>query len=824
MARDVHFEAPMNVRYAIRLLIKSPGFALVAILTLALGIGVNSAIFSIVDAVMLRPLPYPEPERLVSLSEKAGKQGPDNVSTSGQPLGGGADSRMVVAPANLVDYQKQKHTFLGLAGFESSGMNLTGSGLPETLSGEAVTQNFFSVLGIAPAQGRAFLPSEDRPGADHVVILSDKFWRSHFGADPQILGRAITLNNEKYTVVGIMPPDFQTPRQIAMSSVVSYLVPAAYPEKLLANHADHRVLVVGRLRPGATLASAQAELSSISEGLAAQYPQSNKGLAADIVPLATEINFKARASLAILLGAVGLILLISCANLANLLLVRAIGRQREITIRFALGASRSRIIGDLLVQSAVLAIAGCGVGLLFGAWTQHFLVSLAPPNLPRLDTAALNPRVMLFTLALSLVTGIVFGLMPAWQASKARPAEAMRATDRNLAGSSVMRWRNLLMTAEIAVSMILLVGAGLLLKSFVTLNGVSLGITTERVLAMTIGLPDTRYGTPEKRNAFFEELTERVSHLPGVESAGYANRMPMRGGWSSNARIENHTNDGDADYQAVNPSYFATLGVKLQRGRLLTPADRNGSLPVAVVSEEFVRHYLPAEDPIGRRFRRGEGDPWINIVGVVSDIRRSGKDSILRPEVFFPAAQTASYNVRLSDFAFRASGNPKTLMTAVQQQVWAIDKDQPVTQVKTLEEVISQSVSERRFQTLLLGMFAALALILAMIGIYGVISYSVSQRIPEIGLRMALGASRGGILSMVIGRAMLLVAIGIVAGGAGAYSLSQYLKSVLFEVKPGDPITYATIAMLLSIVALAASFLPARRAMRVDPMIALRYE
>jgi putative ABC transport system permease protein len=812
-----------NLRYAVRLLMKSPGFALVAILTLALGIGVNSAIFSVVDAVMLRPLLYPEPERLVSIWEEKVHEGPNDTSTSGQNIGGrSSPSRMTVAPANLIDYQKQGASFTSLAGFKINGMNLTEAGPSERLAGEAVTANYFSVLGVSPLQGRAFLPEEDRPGANRVVIISDDLWRTRFGSDQRMLGSAITLDSEKYTVVGILAPGFHSPSQFNMTDRVVFFVPAAYPTDLLSHHGDHEINVIGRLKPGATLASEQAEIDAISARLAQQYPPTNKDMKTGMAPLSADISRNARTSLAVLLGAVGLILLIACANLANLLLVRAIGRQREITIRFALGASRVRVIGELLAQSMVLAVLGCLTGLVFGVWTQKLLVTLAPGNLPRLDTAALNGRVLLFTLCLSLLTGLLFGIFPAWQASKSKPVAAMRASERNLAGTSVMRWRNLLMVTEIAVSMVLLVGAGLLLKSFITLNGVDLGFTTERVLAMNINLPDTRYTTGDRREAFFHDLADRVSQLPGVEQVGYANRMPMRGGWSSDVSVENHDRLISADYQAVSPGYFPTLGITLMRGHLLTPADRCGSLPVAVVNNEFVRRALPNEDPVGRRFRRT--NDWITIVGVVSDIRRSGKAGEVKPEVYLPAAQPALYPVRLADFAFRAAGDPKTLMAAVQQQVWAIDKDQPITNVKTLEEVISQSVATRRFQTLLLGLFASLALILAMVGIYGVISYSVSQRTPEIGIRMALGASRGGILKMVIGRAMLLVAVGIATGAAGAYALSEYLKSLLFEVKPGDPWTYASLAILLAVVALTACMVPARRATRVDPMIALRYE
>jgi predicted permease len=818
---------PMNnLRYAVRLLLKSPGFALVAIFTLALGIGVNSAIFSVVDAVILRPLPYLEPDKLVSLWEAAGAQGPDNVKTGGQILGGHADGgRMPVAAANFIDYQKQQHSFSGMAGFEMTGMNLTESGPPERLSGEKVTANYFSVLGVGPAQGRGFLPEEDRPGTNYVAVITDELWRNRFGADPRMLGSTLTLEGAKYMVIGIMSPGFRSPTHFTAADRLAFLVPAAYPAGMLADHGDHEINVLARLNPGVTIDAARAELATISHGLAQRYPGTNRNLRADIAPLASDLVRNERTSLLVLLGAVGLILLIACANLANLLLVRAIGRQREITIRFALGASRARIIGELLAQSAVLALLGSAAGLVFGVWTKHFLVALAPNGLPRLDTAAIDARVVIFTILLSVITGLICGIVPAWQASRARPAEAMRATDRNLAGSSVMRWRSLFMIAEVGVSMVLLVGAGLLLKSFTTLSGVDLGIATERVVNMRITLPEVRYPTPERRAAFFEDLAERANQLPGMQAVAFANNFPLKGGWSSNFRPEGQADAGkDADYQAVSPGYFSTLGIALQRGRLLTPADRAGAEPVAVVNTALVHQFFSSEDPIGRRFRRSEQTPWATIVGVVSDVRRGGKAGKLNPQVYFSAAQTALYPVRLSEFSFRSAGDPKQLVTAVQKQVWAIDKDLPVTNVRTYDEIVSQSVSERRFQTLLLGLFASLALILAMVGIYGVISYSVSQRTPEIGIRMALGATRGGILKMVMGRAMLLVAVGIAAGWAGAFALSRYLKSLLFEVKPGDPWTYASLAILLAMVALAAALIPARRATRVDPMIALRYE
>jgi putative ABC transport system permease protein len=810
-----------NLRYAVRLLLKSPGFALVAILTLALGIGVNSSIFSLIDAVMLRPLPYPEPDRLVSLWEEPVGDGPQNSNTSGQTLASGGKRQMVVSPANLMDYQKS-HSFLSLAGCAVVGMNLTESGPPDRLFGEQVTANYFPTLGVSPAQGRGFLPSEDQPGSNHVLIATDQFWRSRFGADPHFLGSSVTLDNEKYTVVGILPAGFQSPRQFGMSIPLLYYVPAAYTPAQLAAHETHFINVIGRLKAGVTLAAARAELDGISQSLAQSYPKACKNVKTGTDSLAMDISHGIRTSLFVLLGAVGLILLIACANLANLLLVRAIGRQREIAVRFALGASRSRVIWELLAQSIVLAAAGCVAGLAFGYWTQRLLIAFAP-HMPRLEEASMNERVLLFSIGLSIVTGLVCGVVPAWQASNSNPVEAMRASERHLAGSAVLRWRGMFMIAQLAVSMILLVGAGLLLKSFVTLNRVELGIVTERVINMRITLPDIGYPTKERRAAFFEDLTARVSTLPGVEAVAFANNFPLRGGWSSNFLPEGLPDpNADADYQAVSPGYFSTLGIPLQRGRLLTPADRAGGQSVALVNSEAVRRFFPNMDPIGRRIKcSGE---WVTIVGVVSDVRRGGKSAKINPQVYLPAMQTALYPVRLSELAFRSASDPKQLLAAVQQQVWAIDKDLPVTNVKTYDEIISQSVSERRFQTLLLGMFAALALILAMIGIYGVISYSVSQRVPEIGIRMALGATRGGILAMVIGRAMLLVGIGIAAGAGGAYGLSQYLQSLLFEVKAGDPLTYLSVAFLLAVVAFAASLIPARRATRVDPMIALRYE
>jgi predicted permease len=810
-----------NLRYSLRLLAKSPGFTLIAVLTLALGIGVNSGIFTIVDAVMLRPLPYSEPDRLVSLWEVVTGPRPSNMSSSGS---GEGPHRTSVAPANLIEYRNGASSFSGIAGHELAAMNLTENGPPERIWGERVTSSYFAVLGVQPQRGRGILREEDRPGASNVVVISHELWQRRFGSDSDLIGTAITLDGLKYRVVGIMASGFQSPLQFGFDERLHFFVPAAYPAELLANHGDHEIDVVARLRPGASIQRAQAELDAISSGLATRFPESNKNLKTSIAPLADDIARGVRTSMLVLLGAVGLILLIACANLANLLMVRAAGRQREISIRIALGASRRRVMTELMTQTLVLAAFGCAAGLACGVWTRHLLVTFAPAGIPRLDSAALDGRVLSFTLLLSLGTGLLFGLVPSWQVSAVRPVDTLKSNERSFANSAVMRWRNVLMISEIAVSMMLLIGAGLLLRSFVALNGVDLGFATEHVLAMNINLPEARYRTPEQRFAFFDDLTARVGGMPGVIAAGVSNRMPMRGGWSGSFQLDGVDGDFDCDLQAVTPGYFQTLGISLLRGRLLTAADRKGAPPVAIVNSNFVNTLLHGQDALGRRARRNPRSPWFTIAGVVSDVRRGGKAAAVNPEMYFPAAQTNLYPVRLADFAFRAAGDPKSLIAAVEQQVWAIDRDQPVTNIKTLDEVISQSVAQRRFQTLLLVLFAALALILALVGVYGVISYSVSQRTGEIGLRIALGAARADILRLVIARAMSLVVIGIAAGAAGAYTLSRSLTALLFEIKPTDPFTYGAIAALLGFVALAACYIPARRATRVDPMVALRYE
>ena len=800
-----------NVRYALRLLRKSPGFTAVAVATLALGIGANTAVFSVVDAVMLRPLPYAAPERLVSLWEI-------NEERPG--------SRSTVAPANFVDYVRDTRSFEGLAGLATTSMSLTKIGTPEQVVGEAVTWNYFAVLGVTPAIGRSFLPEEDRPGREHVVILSDALWRGRFAADRAILGRPVTLNGERYDVVGVMPPAFQPVTQIGSTTAVAFFVPAAYPDELLNNHGDHEIRVVGRLKPDVALQQGQADLLNVSMGLERRFPQTNTGVRARIAPLNDDIVRNVRTSMLVLLGAVGLVLLVACVNLANLLIVRAIGQRQEMAIRMALGASRGQLAVELLTRGAALAALGGAAGLLCGVWTRDALVAMAPSSIPRLDNLVVSPRVLALTALVSLATGILAALLPAIQMSRCEGVSTLRVTEQSASGSrSIMRWRGALMAAEIAAAMVLAIGAGLLVRSLARLNAVELGFETDRVLTLIVRLPDAKYGDQRARARFFEDLTPKIQAIPGVRHAAFANQFPMRGGWGSGFKMSGTDEVRDADFQAVSPDYFAALGIPLVRGRLLTPEDRDGSLHVAVVSQTFVREFAGDPDPIGQQFTRGApGMPVVTIVGVVGEVRRDGKEAKLVPQVYLPAAQPDVYPVRLSAIAIRATGDPHALVSSVQRAVWSIDPDQPITGVRTLDEVLAASTAQRRFNMTLLASFAALAVALALVGVYGVIAHSVAQRTREIGIRVALGATRRDVVALVVKAGLRWSLAGVAVGVFGALALSRLMTGLLFGVTASDPVTFAAMAASMIGVAVAASYIPARRASSVDPIAALRTE
>jgi putative ABC transport system permease protein len=812
-----------DLRQGARALAKAPGFTAVAVLTLALGLGINTAIFSAVSAVMLRPLPYPQPDRLISLWEENTRQEAQGSSSGVQAGRAGSSARTTVSVANIDDYVKSG-AFEGVASYALQPVNLTGIGTPERIPSEEVTWNFFSVLGIAPARGRAFLPEEDRSGA-LAAIVTDGFWQRRLGAAGDALGRSILLDGQPCRIVGILPPGFQSPLQIGLKTPVEVYLTASYSSDLLTNRGDHEVNVVARLKAGVSVASAQAALNTVSANLGRQYPDTNRWIRAAVAMLRDDLARGVEQSLLALLGASGLIVLIACVNVANLLMVRAAGRRHESSVRMALGAGRTGLMRQLLTEGLLIAAAGCLAGIALGRALMAGLTAIAPPGIPRIESARLDWRVFVVSAALAAATALIFGMAPAWQASQAKPVDALRTSARGMGGAAQARWRTVLTIAEVALSLILLVGAGLLLRSFSALMRVDLGFQPDHVIAMNVSLPQSHYPDATARLQFFERLEERLRALPGVQSVAYANRMPMRGGWSSGIFL-----DGDPDrrsspdFQAVNPGYFQTLGIPLLRGRSLNAQDTAASTPVAVVNLSFGRQLLEGGDPVGHFMQRGPGAPKILIVGVVNDIRRAGKEGEMKPEVYLCAGQTQLYPVQIADLAVRTAGDPHALVNAISSEVWAIDKDQPVTNVRTLDEVIDLAVSERRFQTLLLAIFAAVAVALAIVGIYSVLAFSVSQRIAELGIRVALGARPAAIFRLVLRQAGTLIATGIVLGIAGAYGLTRFLQDLLFQVKATDWRAYAGAAALLAAVGVIAALIPARRGARVDPMVVLRQE
>ncbi len=642
-----------------------------------------------------------------------------------------------------------------------------------------------------------------------MVVISHELWQQRLGGDRGVIGRTITLDGGRQPML--------------------FLVPDCWPPNILHNRGEHYDHAIARLKPGVPLAQAQSEMQTIGVRLAKAYPQTNRNTALGVAPLGADMVRRVRTAMLVLLGAVGLVLLIACANVANLL-ARSAGRSREVAIRLAMGAGRWRIVRELLVESAMLAVLGCALGLVLGAWTRDLLVAIAPKNIPRLDTAALSWRVLGFTGMLATLTVFLFGMIPAWQVSGIRPNMALKSAERSTGGSAVLRWRSALMAAEVALALMLLVGGALLWKSFVRVTGVDLGFEADRVLMMLVNLPDLRYPDGARRLAFFQELEQRVERLPGVQSAGFTFRGPMRGGWGSvyetpeGPGSEPDFRGREADFEPVSLRYFETLGIPILKGRAFTPADKEGAPPVAIVNQVLARKLFPNGDAVGHRIRRSGARDWETIAGVVGEVHLQSQTEKAHPQIFFPAAQTSLYPVHVADFAIRTAGAPLAIVRDVQRQVWAIDKDQPVTRVETLEEVVSASVAQRRFQAALLLLFASVALALAVVGVYGVISYAVAQRTPEIGLRLALGAQRHNILGLTMARALGPILAGLAAGLAGALAASRLLTSLLFEVKPSDPATFALVAAMLGVVALGACLIPARRATRVDPMVALRYE
>jgi putative ABC transport system permease protein len=802
-----------DLRYGLRMLWKKPGFTVVAILALALGIGANTAIFSVIYTVLLSPLPFKNSERLVWIWET-------------NP-GAGIKTEPASLP-NYTDWKTQGQSFESAAAFIKSSLTLTSDGEPERLPVTYTSANFFSVLGAEPALGRSFMEEENTTGKHRVVILSQSLWRRRFGANPGIIGQSITLNGVPFTVIGVLPGGFKdpTPEQTRPAELWA---PLAYDFERMARRSDF-LNVVARLKQGVSPQAAQAEMNTITSRLAQQYPDSNTGWSTIVMPLHERMVGDVRSALWLLMGVVGFLLLIACANVANLLLARSTARQQEIAIRRALGADRIRLIRQFLTESVLLSVTGGLLGSLVAMWGVDILVALSPGNIPRLDEVGLNWKVLAFTLFVSLLTGIVFGLLPALHATSPNLTETLKEGGRSSTeGIRGSRLRNSLVVAEIAISLVLLVGAGLMIRSFARLQAVDPGFRPERILTMDMLLPSSKYKETAQVSTFFDQFSSRLSGVPGVESVGAVSTLPLSGGgdiitFLVEGRPEQPPGQSeDAEYRVVTPGYFATMGVPIVRGEGFTERHNADAPAVMVINETFARRYFPGEDPVGKRLNIGdpEKSPWRTIVGIVKDVRHEGLATEAYPQMYSPLAQTPR---RAMTLVARTTGAPLSLVPNVRQELTSLDKDQPLYNVRTMEQVLAQSIARQRFQMLLIAIFASVGLILASVGIYGVISYSVTQRTHEIGIRMALGAQARDVLKMVLGQGMILTLVGVGVGLGFALLLTRVMASLLYNVSATDPLTFVGVSALLSLVALLACLIPARRAMRVDPMEALRYE
>jgi putative ABC transport system permease protein len=807
-----------DVQYAARVLWKSPGFTAVAVIALALGVGANTAIFSVVNAVLLKPLGYRDPGQLVLINHNYPK----------------LDLKASVSAPGFAYYRDNAKSFSDMAAATGWSVNLTGEGEPERLQGLATTPNLFALLGVDAAAGRAFTAEEGQAGSNKVVVLGDAFWRRRFGG-VSVVGKNLMLNGEPYTVVGVMPPGVEYGREWSGQSPDLWSPIAFTPQQLDPNTSltNEYLGVLARLKPDVQHGQAQAELDAIAADLRRQYmpgaDANNWGLL--LTRFDEFIVGKTRTRLLFLLGVAALVLLIACANVANLMLARAAVRQKEIAVRTALGASRWRVVRQLLTESVLLSLAGGAVGLLLAMWGVDLLLKLNEHKIPRAAEIGLDSRVLLFTLGVSVVTGIAFGLAPAFQTSTANLHDTLKEGGRSGRLGVRRGLRNALVVFEMAVAVIVLVGAGLLLRSFMQVQRVNPGFQPSGVLSMLVSLPVNKYKEPAQRAAFDRQLLEEVRGVAGVRSAATITTLPMSG-WnqSGSFRIEGRqVAPGDSaphgDRWMASDNYFETMGIPLVKGRYFDARDTADAPGVAIVSEKLAQKYWPGEDPVGKRitFEGGQQQPrFREVVGVVGHVRNEGLEGESRGQYYVPYVQRPN-NADLF-LVVRTDGDPAALAPAVRSRIASVDKDLPVYKVTTMEKLVSDSLAQRRFLMFLFGVFAALALALAVVGLYGVMSYSVTQRTHELGLRMALGAQGWDVLKMVVGQGMVLVAVGLAVGLTLAFALSRYMSSQLYEVSAVDPLTYAGIALLLAAVAFLACFIPARRATKVDPMVALRYE
>ena len=804
-----------NLVYSVRMLLKRPSLTAVAIIAIALGIGANTAIFSVVNTVLLQPLPYDQPQQLVMLATEQRDQA--------------LDGRGGFSVPDFLDVQKSTKTLEAVATHQGTGTIVTDGGDPERLLGAAVNADYFSVLRVKPVLGRVFTHDEDKPGAPQVIVLSHSLWQRRFGGDPNIIGREVNIGG-KTTVVGVLPAGFEYPfSDDQQQDFWEPIFSAAWMTKnQREERADRSLPVIARLKPGATLEEAKAELDLLSRQIEQQSPVSNTNIVFNVVSMHEDITRDYRPALLVMLGAVGLVLLIACANVANLLLARAAARQKEVAIRMALGASRKRIAAQLLTESLLLSVAGGVLGLLLASWGMDLLVAYGPADVPRLRDVSIDRYVLFFTLGVSTLTGIVFGLAPALHASKPDPGNMLKDSGRGVSHGR-NRMRSALIVSEVALSLMLLVGAGLLINSFWRLLHTDAGFDPRGVLALDIPLSRTKYPKSEQRPAVFEQLVERMKALPGVRDASLTSNVPLTDfDVELSFQIEGREpykpgNEAVADYTAVGADYFRTMNIALQRGRVFANSDTATTPQVMVVSDAFVKRYFPNEDPVGRRIVFDGPTPTPReIIGVVGDVRRNGLDADVEPEMYVSHVQNPE---RRMNVVIRTDARDASQLTpAARAEVKAFDPDQIIWRTQTLEQLLGTSVAPRRFNMMLLGIFASVALLLAAVGLYGVMSYSVTWRTHEIGVRMALGAKRADVLRLVVRQGMIMALIGLAIGLIGALSLSRVMSSMLHGVSPTDPLTFTGVSIVLLVVALLACLIPARRATRVDPIVALRTE
>lgn len=806
-----------DFRYGIRSLLKRPGFTAIAVITLALGIGANTAIFSLVNAVLLRSLPFADPDRLVMIWEDA--------SFAGFP-------RNTPAPANYLDWKTQGQSFADMAAQDMRSFNLTGDGEPEKVEAFGVTANFFPLLGIKPVVGRVFTNEEDTPGANKVAIINYNLWQQRYGGEQNIIGRQLSLSGEKYTVVGVMPSGFQF-----LDSKVGMWVPIGFTPEQLTYRNRHYLTVVARLKPGVTIEQANAEVRAIHQRIARDHPDEAGRITAYVRPLRDEVAGDVRRPLLVLSVAVGFVLLIACANIANLLLSRAASRRREMAVRSALGAGRMRIVRQLLVEGLLMSAAGAICGLVLAWWSFSFLQRLIPDGLALSTKLSLDFQVLGFTLLLTFITTLVFALIPAFQISKIDLNLALKqGGGRSGLNAGGNRLRSAMVVAEVALALVLLVGAGLLIQTFFKLREQYASLRSESVLTLRTVLPDKKYSEASQRTNFYKQVLARVQSLPGVVSAGYATSIPLawKGGTSGfvpeGRTMEQLTSGGiayDANHRQVSPDYLKTMGIPLQRGRSFNDGDNEQSIKVAIINETMARQYWPGEDPLGKRFTMDDPNDkatWVTIVGIAGDVRQMGVDEPVKAEMYFPYQQGQEPFYTPRDLTIRTTVDPLSLVAAVRNEIHQVDPEQPISNVRTMGEMLGEETASRSLGMTLLTIFAGLALLLATVGIYGVLAYFVVQHTQEIGVRMALGAQRSNILGLVLKKGMTLTLLGVAIGLVIAFALTRLMASLLYEVSTTDPLTYAAISLLLTAVAFLACYLPARRATKVDPLVALNYE